>query len=166
MAKNSDQTASFLVRFTQKIYKDEQGESNVQWRGKISHVQGGDQKSFVDFEKALQFIQEKLSELTISSIDDKPKEEREGLLVKSFDIWKKMAKTYPKMVIEAIKDPKAQVSQIQEQITQVGEEIGQKIEIDSWRAASKNDYKSMMAAMTAMASQIEQLNEKLDKLSK
>ena len=51
MATKKQETASFMVRFSQKIYDDESGLSNVQWRGKISHVQGGEAKNFVDFEE-------------------------------------------------------------------------------------------------------------------
>jgi len=68
MAKG-DQTASFLLRFTQKIFEDEKGESNVQWRGKVSHVQGNDIKNFSELTDAMDFIQEKLSQLTLSSIE-------------------------------------------------------------------------------------------------
>jgi hypothetical protein len=45
MANKADQTASFMVRFNQKIF-EENGESKVQWRGKVSHVQGGEDMSF------------------------------------------------------------------------------------------------------------------------
>ncbi len=34
MAKKAEQTASFMVRFNQRIYEEE-GESKVQWRGRI-----------------------------------------------------------------------------------------------------------------------------------
>ena len=61
MAVKKDETASFVLRFTQKIYKDKDGESNVQWRGKVSHVQGGDEIRFSEFEEVSNFIQTKLS---------------------------------------------------------------------------------------------------------
>jgi len=40
MPTNNKQTASFMVRFNQSIYEDN-GEAEVQWRGKVSHVQDG-----------------------------------------------------------------------------------------------------------------------------
>ena len=86
-----DQTSSFLLRFTQKIFEDDKGEADVQWRGKITHVQGNDQKNFSELKDAIAFIQEKLSTLTLSSIEtDATTEEKEGLLEKSMDIWKKL----------------------------------------------------------------------------
>jgi len=95
MAKKSDQTASFMVRFNQKIFEDE-GESKVQWRGKISHVQGGDEKSFSDFNDALTFMQKKLAELTKEATKDKSEEQQEGILKKSLYMWKTMAQAGPK----------------------------------------------------------------------
>lgn len=167
---SSDQTSSFVIRFTQKIYEDSQGKPNVQWRGKISHVQGGDQKSFAEFEDAITFMQAKLKDLTVASVVDKTKEEKEGILSKSFDIWKKVAKTTPKLVMDVIKDPKGQVSQIQEQIqdqiSSVGDEISHKIEIDDWKVASKSDIKTMMQHISKMAEDMSALRKKVDKLSK
>ena len=165
MARQADQTASFVVRFTQKIYEDQQGEDHVQWRGKISHVQGGDQINFTDFHNAISFIQEKLAQLTVASTEDRTKEEQEGLLQKSFDIWKRVAKEGPKMVIEAIKDPKKQVAQIQEQITQVSDEWTQKIELDDWRTASRSDLNKVVESLDHLTQQVSKLSEKVDLLS-
>lgn len=166
MARQTKQTASFVVRFTQKIFKNDDGESDVQWRGNISHVQTDDEENFSEFEDAIQFIQHKLSDLTLSSVKGKSKEEKEGILTKSFGIWKQMAMASPKMVMDAIKDPKAQIGHIQEQISQVGGELSQKMELDNLRVASKSDYKQMMSAMAEMTDQISSLTKKVDKLSK
>ncbi len=51
-----------MVRFNQIIF-EEDGESKVQWRGKVSHVQGGEDKSFSDFNDAVKFIQERLAQI-------------------------------------------------------------------------------------------------------
>lgn len=166
MANKQNQTSSFVLRFTQKIFKDDKGESNVQWRGKITHVQDDEALNFSEMKDAMAFMQTKLSALTLSSIDDKSEEEKEGILTKSFDIWKKMATQYPKMVLQAIKDPKAQVTQIQEQISVVGDEISQKIELDSYKPVSKTEFKNMMEMMEKMNDQISKLSKKVDKLSK
>ncbi len=169
MTKKADETASFMVRFTQKIYEDN-GEPNVQWRGKISHIQGGDQKSFVDFDKAIVFMQEKLAELTREATQDKTPEEQDGILNKSFDIWKKMTKVGPKLIIDTIKDPKKQVAQlqdqIQDQISQVSDEISSKVEIDQWRAASRSDFRKLMDTVNQLSKDVASLNQKVDKLSK
>ena len=116
MAKAKDRSASFMLRFTQKIFEDENSEEQVQWRGNIRHVQGGDEKKFTEVETAIAFIQDKLKDLTILATENKTEEEREGILTKSFNIWKKVAQDGSKLVLDTIKDPKKGVTQIQNQI--------------------------------------------------
>lgn len=166
MAAKTQSTASFVVRFTQNILKDTEGESEVHWRGKISHVQGGDDSNFTDFGDAVEFMQEKLSQMTKEATGDKTESEQENILAKSFDIWRKFAKASPKFVMETIKDPRAKVSQIQDQISEVGDEISQKIEIDSWKVATKNDFKTLVEKMEKMNASIEQIQKSLKKLPK
>lgn len=169
MSSNKDETASFVLRFTQKIFVDEAGESQVQWRGNIRHVQGGEEKRFSDFDKVVAFIQAKLAELTVEAMKDQSPETQQGILAKSFDLWKRMATDYPKKVLETIADPKGQIEilqeQIQEQVTQVGESVGKRLGIDEWRQVSKADYKTMMQRLDAIVDSIETLNDKVDKLS-
>ncbi len=177
MAVKKDETASFVLRFTQKIFKNEAGEPQVQWRGNIRHVQSGEENRFLTFEEATDFVQNKLSDLTMQAVEDKTPEEQTGILAKSLDLWKKVAAQTPKIVMDSIKDPKKQVAQIQgqiqEQISQVGDAIGQriedtlgqKLEIDDWRGSSKSDYKAMMKLLETMAGQINRLNEKVELLA-
>lgn len=169
-----EETASFVLRFTQKIYKNEAGEPQLQWRGHIRHVQGDDERRFSEFEDAVRFVQEKLATLTVQAVEDKSPEEQKGILAKSLDLWKKMAAETPKLVMESIKDPKKQVAHLQEQMHQVGDAInqkiedtiGQKLEIDEWRAASKADYKNLLDLLEDMSGQIRSLNQKVDTMSK
>ncbi len=169
MAKMTDETASFVLRFTQKIYEDEQGESQVQWRGNIRYVQGGEEERFSEFPKVVNFIQDKLAKLTIQAMEDKPIEQKESILSKSFDLWKRMATTYPSKIIETIKDPESQIKsiqeQVQEQVSQIGEVIEQGLDPNSWRPASKADHKQMMQLISDMSANLKALNEKVDKLS-
>ena len=166
MSNKSDQTASFMVRFSQKLYQDEAGNDQVQWRGRISHVQGGDHQNFVEFTEAITFIQAKLSALTMKATEDKSPQEQEGILTKSFDIWKKISTSGAKMAIETIKDPLKGVAQLQEQISQVGEDIGQRLEIDEWRGASKSDFRAIMTTLQLVTTELTELNKKVDNLSK
>lgn len=159
-----------MLRFTQKIFQNDEGESQVQWRGNIRHVQGGDEKRFSEFDEVVAFIQSKLTDLTIEAMEDKSPEEQKGILSKSFDLWKKMAVEGPKMMLETLKDPKKQVEhfqdQIQEQISQVKDELGQKLEIDSWMRASKSDYNEILKKLEELSGDISTLNKKVDRLSK
>jgi len=170
MTTKKDETASFMLRFTQKIFENETGESQIQWRGNIRHVQGGDEKRFSEFDEVVKFIQSKLQDLTIQAMEDKTPEEQKGILSKSFDLWKRMASEAPKMVLDTIKDPKKQVAQIQDQIqdqiSQVKEEIGQKLDMDSWLSSSKSDSKLIMEQLQKLSKEVAALNKKVEKLSK
>ncbi len=174
MATKKDETASFVLRFTQKIFDNDEGDPQVQWRGKISHVQGGEEKRFSEFDEAVKFIQGKLADLTITAIEDKSPEEQKGILAKSFDLWKRMALAGPKMVMDTLKDPKAGVEHIQEQVAaavqeqarEVEELFHAKIDPDNWKPASKSDVKNLMQTLAQLSSDLADLNKKVDKLSK
>ncbi len=174
MATKKDETASFVLRFTQKIFENDEGEPQVQWRGNIRHVQGGDEKNFSEFNEVVQFIQHKLADLTIIAMEDKTPEEQKGILSKSFDLWKRMALASPKMVMDTLKDPKAGVEHIQEQVTaavqeqarEVEELIQSKIDPNSWKPATKADVKNLTKSLADLTGAIDALNKKVDKLSK
>ncbi len=169
MAKKQDQTASFMVRFNQRIF-DEDGEPKVQWRGKISHVQGGNDTNFTDFNDALIFMQKKLADLTNEATKDESKERREGILKKSFSVWKTMKEVGPKMIMDTIKDPKKQISQIQDQIqdqiSTIGDEISEKVQIDQWRNASRADFHNIQNAIEDLSKELKKLSSKVDKINK
>ncbi|MBL7817552.1 MAG: hypothetical protein JNL70_21280 [Saprospiraceae bacterium] len=181
MATKKDETASFVLRFTQKIYQNEHGEAQIQWRGNMRHVQSGEEKNFSKFDEVVQFIQHTLTDLTVQATEHNSPEEQKGILSKSFDLWKRMAIETPKIVLDSIKDPKKQAQHIQEQIQdqiqerlhQVGdafkqnlEDVRDKLEVDEWRSSTKSDYKNIMKMLEQMSQEIQSLNEKVEKLSK
>jgi len=153
-----------MVRFTQKIY-DENGESKVQWRGNISHVQGGEDHNFTDFNKAVSFIQQRLADLTIEATNDKTSEEQENILTKSFSLFKTMAASGPKLLKDTLKDPRKQVAHLQDQLSEYSEDLFEKMPIDQWRNASKSDFHSMEVTLTALTSAVAALSNKVDALS-
>ena len=165
MAKKADQTASFMVRFNQIIF-EEDGESKVQWRGKVSHVQGGEDQSFSDFNDAVKFIQERLADLTIEATKDKSPEQQDSLLKKSFSLWKTMAKEGPKVFMETIKDPRKSVAHLQDQIADFGEDLMEKVPIDQWRNASRSDFNSIKKSISQLADEMKKLNAKVDAINK
>ena len=165
MAKKADQTASFMVRFNQIIF-EEDGESKVQWRGKVSHVQGGEDQSFTNFNDAVVFIKERLGDLTIEATKDKSPEVQDSLLKKSFSLWKTMAKEGPKVIMETIKDPRKQVANLQDQISHLGEDLMDKVHIDEWRNASRSDFNTIKDSISTLANEIKKLNAKVDAISK
>lgn len=163
MTKKSAQTASFMMRFTQKIY-DENGESKVQWRGNVSHVQGGEDINFTDFNKAVAFIQQHLANLTMEATNDRSSEEQESILTKSFSLFKSVASTGPKIIKETLKDPRKQVANLQDQLSEYGEELLEKVPLDQWRNASKSDFKTMQDTLDELRRSVLDLSKKVDDL--
>ena len=99
---------------------------------------------------------------------EKSPEEQKGILSKSFELWKRMSTTYPKMVLETIKDPKAGVEQLQDevnqQINQVKDSISSKLDPDTWRPATKSDFQDLTKIITQLSQEVKALNNKMDKL--
>lgn len=169
MTKKQEQNASFMVRFNQQIF-EENGNDNVQWRGKITHVQDGDEKRFSDFNDALTFMQNKLAELTEQATKHESSEKQESILDKSLSIWKTIKDVGPKVIRDTIADPKKQLSHLQEEIqdkiTIIGDEISEKVQIDEWRNASRSDFNKIQNQIEKLSSSIEKLSKKVDKLNK
>lgn len=167
--KKQEQNASFMVRFNQQIF-EENGEPNVQWRGKVTHVQDGDEKRFTDFNDALTFMQEKLAELTEKATKHEEQEQQENIIEKSLSMWKTIKDVGPKVIRDTIKDPKKQFSQFQEQvqdqISNISEEISEKVQIDQWRKASRSDFQKMQDQIESLSSQIQTLATKIDSINK
>ncbi|MEL7021950.1 MAG: hypothetical protein AAGK47_10090 [Bacteroidota bacterium] len=168
-----EETASFVVRFNQKIFANQSGSPQVQWRGSIRHVQTGEEKRFAKFEVVTQFIQDKLQEMAIEAIKDKSPEEQKGILAQSFNIWKKVAEVTPKAIIDTIKDPKKQLAEFQHQLSNINENINlrveevieqRKAELDDWRMTSKSDYKNIMERLDAVTAELAALHQKVDRL--
>lgn len=178
MAENKEETASFVLRVSQKIYKEENGELQVQWRGNIRHVQSGQETRLSSFEGVQEFVQSKLSDLTLKAIEDKPEEEQKGIIAKSFDFWKKVANATPKLVIDSIKDPKKQAHHIQEQIQEqlyqfsdvishkIEEKIGGKLDIENYLSSSKPEIKQMIQMLAGLTEKVEKLSKQVESLKK
>lgn len=167
MSKKQEQNASFMVRFNQRIF-EESGESKVQWRGKISHVQDGDETHFSDFNDALVFMQKKLAELTEQATKHEPQEKQESIIDKSLSMWKTLKDVGPKVLRDTIKDPKKQLSHLQEEIQDkinfIGDEISEKVQIDQWRNASRSDFLDIQNQIKKLSSEIKKLSKKVDSI--
>ncbi len=178
MVENKEETASFVLRLSQKIYKEENGEAQIQWRGNIRHVQSGQEARLSSFEAVQDFVQSKLSDLTLKAIEDKPEDEQKGIIAKSFDFWKKVANATPKLVIDSIKDPKKQAHHIQEQIQEqlyqfsdvishkIEEKIGGKIDLESYLGSSKPEMKQMLQMLVTLNEKVDKLNTEMENLKK
>ncbi|MGK0326284.1 MAG: hypothetical protein ACJA2M_001753 [Polaribacter sp.] len=167
MKKKQEQTASFMVRFNQQIF-EENGESKIQWKGKISHVQDGEEQHFSDFNDALTFMQLKLGELTEEATKHQTSEEQESIIHKSLSMWKTIKDVGPKVIRDTLKDPKKQFTnlqgEIQGKIMTIGEEISEKVQIDQWRNASRSDFNTIQKQIEMLSSEIKKIATKIDSI--
>lgn len=158
-----------MIRFNQKIYQSDAGEPQVQWRGNIRHVQGGDEKRFSEFEDALQFMQQKLTALTMQATEDKSPEEQKGILNKSLNLWKQVKEDYSKIVLETIKDPRGSVEQlqeqVQEQVSQMSDRLRPNLDPDYWKPVTKNDLKQTNDSIEALSKAVLALSQQVEALS-
>jgi len=171
MATKKEETASFVLRLSQKIFESEEGSHDVTWRGNIRHVQSGEEARFSTFAEAEGFVKEKLTKMTLKAVEDKPEETKKGVLAKSFDFWKSVASATPKLVMDSIKDPKKQAEQLQDQLQHkiqdisdaIGqkfeETIGSKIELDQLLPASKSE---ILNQLDSLNNRLERIEQKLD----
>ncbi|MFC4269772.1 hypothetical protein [Polaribacter marinivivus] len=169
MNKKQEQNASFMVRFNQQIFEENE-EAKIQWRGKITHVQDGEEKRFSDFNDALVFMQNKLASLTEEATKHESSEKQESILDKSLSMWKTIKDVGPKVIRDTLKDPKKQLShlqdEIQDKITIIGDEISEKVQINEWRNASRSDFNKIQNQIESLSTEIKKLSKKMDTLNK
>lgn len=169
MNKKQEQNASFMVRFNQQIFEENE-EAKIQWRGKITHVQDGEEKRFSDFNDALVFMQNKLASLTEEATKHETSEKQESILDKSLSMWKTIKDVGPKVIRDTLKDPKKQLShlqdEIQDKITIIGDEISEKVQINEWRNASRSDFNKIQNQIESLSTEIKKLSKKMDTLNK
>ena len=58
--------------FTVRLWRQDQGEGRVEWRGKVQHVLSGEMRYFRDWQVLLAFIQEVRTEVGIRGREDPP----------------------------------------------------------------------------------------------
>jgi hypothetical protein len=95
--------ASFVLRFTQDLWRDAAGEPQLRWRGHIRHVQSDADARFVDFADAVAFMRAQLARLTEASVSDATEADRESVMQASLEIWERFAQTSAEVLAEALK---------------------------------------------------------------
>lgn len=116
--KPQREVASFMLRFTQDLWQDAQGEPRVEWRGQVRHVQNGDELRFSNLADAMNFIQDALLSLTKNCIPNDNKAYQEKAMQESFKLWENFAQNYTHMLVEAVQQTVKQSESIQKQMNE------------------------------------------------
>jgi len=68
--------------------------------------------------------------------------------------------------METIKDPRKQVAHLQDQISELGEDLMDKVPIDDWRNASRSDFNTIKDSIAELVAEVKKLNTKVDAINK
>jgi hypothetical protein len=164
--------ASFMLRFTQDLWKDENGDPQVQWLGRINHVQGDEEVRFTDFTEALTFIQNQLQDLTHRAVPGATPAFREKALNESFKLWERFTADYTELVLKGMQDAFNRSRDIQDQ---VGDTFARSFE--QWlppgfrREASparseQEPHADLMSEIETLTAQVAALAAKIEALEK
>lgn len=164
MTKTQRDVASFVVRFTQDLWQDDEGEPHVEWRGHIRHIQGDEQVRFTDFAEAVAFIQRYLMQLTQGTLESGPGEkpmDQEKALQESFKLWEKFATSYSDMMFDAMEQTIQQSETVKGQMESTVQES-----LQAWQPSSKAESGQIIEAIQALQAQVQALTERVDGLEK
>lgn len=159
MVEDRRSIASFMIRFTQHIWRDGEDEPQVQWRGQINFVQGDEEIAFTDLAEALKFIQHHLTQLTKEATFGENVQDQEKVLEKSYVLWEQFAETYSNMVFDAMRSTIDQSEAIQ---SQMNEAVGSALK--SWQLPRAEGSAGIASAIDDLNSQVQKLVEKIAKL--
>ncbi len=120
--KGQRDIASFVLRFTQDLWRDNEGEPRVEWRGQIQRVKDGEELRFTDLSDAMNFIQESLLKVTMNAVPKEDKMYQEKAMRESAKMWEKFAETYTTMMVDAMQQTIKQSESFQRQVTDTVEQ--------------------------------------------
>lgn len=108
--------ASFVLRFTQDVWREAGGEPRVRWRGHIRHVQSDAEARFTDFADAVAFIQGALAQLTLDSVAGDSAENQAQAMTDSLRLWERFTADYAGLVARSMEQTLRQTQDYQRQV--------------------------------------------------
>jgi murein L,D-transpeptidase YafK len=161
MIKTQNNIVSFVLRFTQELWRDTQGEPHVQWRGHIRHVQNDAEDRFTDFAEAVGFIQRCLTQLMLSSLSEDEKMSQEKILRESFKFWEQFASSYTNMMVEAMEQTVKQSEALQKRLDETTAQA-----LKAWRLPAQPVSEQISDRLNELHSQVQALAERVESLEK
>lgn len=154
--------ASFLLRFTQDRWEDEQQEPHVRWRGHIRHVQGDDESRFTDFAQAVAFIQQNLTQLTVETLAGDREMSQEKIMRESFKLWEEFASSYSEIMLNAMEKTLEQTELLSRQADAVRRQT-----LQAWQmpqTTPTTDVTELTQAMQALQEEVASLSARVAEL--
>ncbi|MBW7881566.1 MAG: hypothetical protein H3C34_02820 [Caldilineaceae bacterium] len=171
--KGQRDIASFVLRFTQEMWQDDQGDPRVEWRGHIRHVQGDEEFHFTELNEALQFIQKALMQLTMDTVPKDNKPFQEKAMRESFKLWETFAQSYADMMVQAMERTVKQSEAVSRQLTETVEQawrpwwlmgLAPSGKAEAQQGLSPEDQQRLMQTLLTMQEQLEILARKVNNL--
>lgn len=154
-----DNIASFVLRFTQEMWQDTEGEPHIQWRGHIRHVQGDEEVRFTDFTDAVMFIQRYLTKLALDASSRGEPFNQGKVLRESFKLWKQFASSYADMMFKMLEQSIDHTETFRDYMDEAVENV-----LKAWQLPSHPDQKQLIETINHMHQQLQALNDKVDHL--
>lgn len=171
--KGQRDIASFVLRFTQEMWQDDQGDPRVEWRGHIRHVQGDEEFHFTELNEALQFIQKALMQLTMDTVPKDNKPFQDKAMRESFKLWETFAQSYADMMVQAMERTVKQSEAVSRQLTETVEQawrpwwlmgLTPSGKAEAQQGLSPEDQQRLMQTLLTMQEQLEILARKVNNL--
>jgi hypothetical protein len=159
MNKTHNNVASFVLRFTQALWQDTQGEPHVQWRGHIRHVQGDEEGRFTDFAEAVAFIQHTLTQLTLNALPGGSPMSQEKVIRESFKLWEQFASSYSEMMFQAMEQAFKQSEAFRDQMKEVKDQA-----LKAWQFPAPSEQAQILQALAELKAQLQTLAGKVEHL--
>jgi uncharacterized protein YukE len=150
---------SFVLRFTQELWSDPQGEPHIRWRGHIRHVQGTDEERFTDFTEAVTFMQRYLTALTRETLAGASNISQEKVFSESVKLWNQFATSYADMMTQAMQQSMKQSESFREQMDEAGKKV-----FDTWQFPYQSGQDELLKAIDRLNQQIGTLADRIESL--
>ncbi|MCE7979829.1 MAG: hypothetical protein DYG89_01440 [Caldilinea sp. CFX5] len=175
--KGQRDTASFVLRFTQDLWRDQKGEPRLEWRGEVRRVQDGEELRFTDLAEAMNFIQESLLKVTMNAVPKEDKQYQDKAVRQSLKLWEKFAENYTSMMVDAMQQTMKQSESFQRQMNEAVEQVMKpwwlmgfptpgtpKAKENEITASSAATQTQILQTLAALQAQISALSDKVSDL--
>lgn len=154
--------ASFVLRFTQELWQDTNGEPHIRWRGHIRHVQGNEEERFTDFTQAVSFMQHFLTALTVETFAGAENMSQEKVFQESLKWWDNVAANYAKIMSQAVEQSFKQSETFREQMDEASKKM-----LAAWGfPVQKEQQQELVESLKALQQQIKTLADRVESLEK
>lgn len=179
--KGQRDIASFVLRFTQDLWRDDGGEPRVEWRGHIRRVQDGEELRFKDIAEAMNFIQDSLMQVTANALPKEDKTYYDKAMRESLKLWETFAESYASLFVNTVEKSVKQSETFQKQMGAAVEQMikpwflmgapSSRTEPDVTTQAeaplrSAETDRQILQALDTLQAQMQTLTEKVDRLEK